>query len=1444
MKTVRNVTRWWVLGLLLGLLVVWPGEGLAQEPENNELNLAVSSALIKQRSQITNNIGVFSVKYVDKWAFGLATIGVQTEGGGPDGYLFIAQESETGWKIAIESSAQFREWIAEAPDKLVSEPEKSVLIGRQSRGDGSAQLGLPWQVGETWRLTGGPHSNNGSGSRPWSALDFAGGSMLVRASADGTVYVGCLGAFIRVTHANGWQTGHYHIENPQVSSGQTVKRGDVLGTAGTAAPQISGCRGGATGAHVHYSLRRNNVHQEISGHDIGGWTVSETAHYDGCMTKNGVRKCDYYSGSGREIYNDGTVGSIPVTPPPPTDGEIVVEDPTLTPNYSSGCSGWARLGPNNRGHYFYLTLNATNISQSTHSATWRPNISKGGQYKVEAFIAQHSGVNWNCGGISGWRGNDTTKANYTIHHAGGMATVVRNQFPLNNEWLDLGTYSFDTGTNGYVKLTDLTGETPFASRTVSFSAVKFTCISGCDPSPTNKRVGIEAGHSDSDPGSFSCDGQHKEADNTIAVANLTAQTLRAKGYTVDIFRAGDAGMKGYQADAFISLHNDFCPAGYVSGFKTSRFKGQAGTGINGSGDASDRLVQTIWSEYAKATGLPKDTSPGHFTTNMLNYYALDSSKGWIASSTPGAIIEMAWWSGDEDMLLNHRDVLATGVANSILAFFGDDPPPPTAEYSHWTFNEGTGSSANDQTSNANHGTVQGASWVNGKVGKALQFDGADDYVEIPHSDSLNLNSAMTIAAWVKPTSLCTDNNAIVQKDSSYGLKIKRDKPLGFIWSAYEDHVAEEVLYPNNWFHLAGTFENGEHRVYIDGVLVSQGTDTMSTIPTANMPLYIGKGSYSCNFAGIIDEVYLYNRALTGSEIKSLCGNCSYSLPVAPSNLQVTNRTQGSITISWQDNSDNETGFTVRHGGLWSYTTTANQTAYTITNLVCGRDYRFYVQSFNNHGESKLVGSLDATTLDCSVNYNIVGQVTDQNDNAIADVTISTDTGQQSTTNNVGMYNFTLPEGSYTLTPSKSGYSFSPASVSIDLSEDKVQNFKGILSACGLPVTPNFTEAYGTVKINTLDAPAGALVEAVSPRGEVVGCFTVTSSGQYGSLRIYGEDATVSPVIPGMRAGETVSFRVNGQPATATPTLTWQNDKTSHQINLNVSGSQQQTIALTPGWNLISFNVEPTDPTVAAVLTGLSYSRVLGDGGSFVPTLPPSFNSLKELHPGQAYYIYSTASSNTNLVVAGIPVAANTPISLKAGWNWLGYLPQTTLPIAEALNSISGNYQRVIDIDGTYSSSLPPQFNTLTEMAPGRGYLIFMNNAATLTYPATGGRLASLATSPEKSCQLNPTPYLTLIYGDITLNGQPAPVGTQVDIVSPNGLVSGCFTVQQAGVLGLTAVYGYDEATGVDGFRLDEPLSFRVQGQTVATELSWQDDREPHFVILELPSKIYLPLIVR
>lgn len=146
----------------------------------------------------------------------------------------------------------------------------------------------------------------------------------------------------------------------------------------------------------------------------------------------------------------------------------------LEPPYTGDMcvSAWHRIFPDleEGGQAAYLTLNVDTPAQSTNSAEWQPDLPVSGEYQVLAFVPDHDPIDWLCPPVT--INGDTTDAEYTIYHANGDTTVSKNQGPMANQYLDLGTFEFDAGDGGKVTLSDLNDEENL-SHTVAFSAMIF-----------------------------------------------------------------------------------------------------------------------------------------------------------------------------------------------------------------------------------------------------------------------------------------------------------------------------------------------------------------------------------------------------------------------------------------------------------------------------------------------------------------------------------------------------------------------------------------------------------------------------------------------------------------------------------------------------------------------------------------------------------------------------------------------------------------------------------------------------------------------------------------------------------------------------------------------------------------------------------------------------------
>jgi hypothetical protein len=165
-------------------------------------------------------------------------------------------------------------------------------------------------------------------------------------------------------------------------------------------------------------------------------------------------------------------GYWPASAATPMPTEIVVDSrfAETTPKLVNDCrKGWvvgARAGD---GHHF-VTPNVASAAESTNSVVWRPNLPRAGVYQVYVFVPNRAALMWTCGG-----GNpvwDTSSARYTVKHRDGDTTYAVNQAPLHDVWVNIGAYYFNAGMDGYVRLSDVTGE-PSLTRYVSFDDVKF-----------------------------------------------------------------------------------------------------------------------------------------------------------------------------------------------------------------------------------------------------------------------------------------------------------------------------------------------------------------------------------------------------------------------------------------------------------------------------------------------------------------------------------------------------------------------------------------------------------------------------------------------------------------------------------------------------------------------------------------------------------------------------------------------------------------------------------------------------------------------------------------------------------------------------------------------------------------------------------------------------------
>lgn len=222
--------------------------------------------------------------------------------------------------------------------------------------------------------------------------------------------------------------------------------------------------------------------------------------------------------------------------------------------------------------------------------------------------------------------------------------------------------------------------------------------------------------------------------------------------------------------------------------------------------------------------------------------------------------------------------------------------PPAGLVGNWKFDEGSGSFAADSSGFGNHGTLVNAGWIGGKSGSAANLNGSG-YVSAASSASLNNpRTGMTVAMWINLRSAV----------NLYGALAGRRWGPGWddLWVLFYDNADGQNRYSfgvrtsnavyvtgpsgngdlNSWVHVAGTYDGSRIRIYRNGAEIASAALT-GTIPTEATPLFLGAGDNGNTGIGeylnaAMDDVRLYDRALSASEIQSLVGGSSSTVYVS------------------------------------------------------------------------------------------------------------------------------------------------------------------------------------------------------------------------------------------------------------------------------------------------------------------------------------------------------------------------------------------------------------------------------------------------------------------------------------------------------------------------------------------------------------------------------------
>ncbi|MFH1228674.1 MAG: DUF2341 domain-containing protein [Planctomycetota bacterium] len=376
------------------------------------------------------------------------------------------------------------------------------------------------------------------------------------------------------------------------------------------------------------------------------------------------------------------------------------------------------------------------------------------------------------------------------------------------------------------------------------------------------------------------------------------------------------------------------------------------------------------------------------TSALISAGKMNSLGNDIRFTDSASTQEFAYWieSGINTAATKIRvKISSLSTGNTVIKmFYGNNAAVAASSLSgvfgsgiagYWPFDEGAGTAAGDFSGNIITGTlVNSPAWVTGMSGNGLSFNGTNNYVDLGNPSALQITGSQTIEMWLNPAVL---NDTIRRNPYAkcYGGEgTITQEPDGTINAYYGTAGSNNTPYQgftmplniavSTWVHIAivRDLTNMKLQWYKNGVLAIETPALYASAVTSSLTAYIGKG-YVNNYSGIIDEVRIYNRALTAAEIASRYASVAPTVSVGSENLNLIVATNlvpavmsgTQIDLSWQTNATDQTNFVIERSinntTSWAWFATVLASTYNCsdTPVDSGNIYYYRIRSYGNFG---------------------------------------------------------------------------------------------------------------------------------------------------------------------------------------------------------------------------------------------------------------------------------------------------------------------------------------------------------------------------------------------------------------------------------------------------------------------------------------------------------------
>lgn len=216
------------------------------------------------------------------------------------------------------------------------------------------------------------------------------------------------------------------------------------------------------------------------------------------------------------------------------------------------------------------------------------------------------------------------------------------------------------------------------------------------------------------------------------------------------------------------------------------------------------------------------------------------------------------------------------ITFGIVPFANADVTADDSLILYFSFDELDGDMTIDHSQYGNNGTIFGSpELVDGKFGKALKFNGESDWIEVPHDDILTVTESVTVMAWINAERHMGPNEQrwqgiIAKGNSPRSYSFYTESPSECLHlSAGGGSTCDTQISLNSWQHVVGQVDSGTHKFWLNGDnIFESGGKTALPGAADTSTVFIGTTAEGANrrFLGLIDEVRIWNRALSEDEI--------------------------------------------------------------------------------------------------------------------------------------------------------------------------------------------------------------------------------------------------------------------------------------------------------------------------------------------------------------------------------------------------------------------------------------------------------------------------------------------------------------------------------------------------------------------------------------------------